>query len=74
MSDEIPIKVVDDEEAEQADFVVCARADCETPFTDNVVTACCDCGAEIIHRPYIPTQPLKICLECVVMRMEGGHA
>lgn len=74
MSDIVPIHVVSDEEAEGVDFVICGSESLGSPFTDNVVTACCDCGKAIIHRPHAPKRPPKICVDCMMMRVDGGHA
>jgi hypothetical protein len=65
------IPVVSNEEAEEVDFVVCSRVG-PSPFSDNLESTCSFCGAAIMHRPYIPKKPPKICLECAVERMEGG--
>lgn len=59
-----PFKVVGDDEAEQADFVICLRAGSRSPFKDNLTGVCAHCGAAIIFRPYMPKTPQKICLEC----------
>lgn len=61
-------------EAEAADCVVCATADTRTPWRDNVTTTCHDCSCAIIHRPHAPKRPPKVCMDCAVARMEGGHA
>src|SRR5690606_37694991 len=50
-------------EDEEIDYVVCPKADVETPFVDNVTGECCACGAKIIHRPNDPSAP-KICIDC----------
>jgi hypothetical protein len=60
----IPIHVVSEEACEEVDFVLCADADAPTPFTDNVHTTCAGCGVAIIHRPYVPKKPMKVCLKC----------
>ena len=67
-------EVIDDEAAERCSYVVCASADLETPWTDNVAATCCDCGCAVVHRPHAPKTPPKICLACVLQRAEGGHA
>jgi hypothetical protein len=70
----VGITVVSQERAEKAVFVVCAKADFETPFDDNVETVCCDCDVAIIHRPHAPAAPPKICMECAILRATGGNA
>jgi hypothetical protein len=62
----IPINVVSDEEAEQADFVVCMPAGAPTPFDDNETGTCCECGIAVIFRPYNPKRPPRICLQCAI--------
>lgn len=70
----ITATIVSDEEAELSAFVVCGDAELPYPFTDNVQTTCCDCGRAIVHRPHAPKRPPKICIACVGLRAEGGHA
>ena len=60
------IKVVSDEEANEADFVVCMRVGSPSPFRDNVEGVCSHCGHAIFFRPYMPPKPRKICVECAV--------
>jgi hypothetical protein len=69
-----PFEVVSIEDAEKADAVICAPADTPTPWPDNVRTTCHDCDTPIIHRPYIPAQPMKLCFACGMQRMQGGRA
>ena len=65
----IPVTVVSDEDANLADFVVCARADTPSPFDDNETGVCSNCGTAIIFRPHIPKGPPRICLECAMKRV-----
>jgi hypothetical protein len=60
------IQIVSDEEAEEADVVVCCTADMPSYFDDNVYTTCAECGVEIYHRPYMPKKPRKVCIECAI--------
>jgi hypothetical protein len=61
------VEIRDEAECEEAKFVVCVRAhDDPGTFTDNVHTICTGCGTEIIHRPYAPKTPPKICMDCMV--------
>jgi len=69
----VPIEVVSDEEAEEADFIVCGSPG-PTPWLDNVETTCGDCGSAVIHRPHAPKRPRKVCVACALLRMEGGTA
>jgi hypothetical protein len=62
--DGVPITVVDDEEAEQVDFVVCMPVG-PSPFDDNLTGFCSQCGVKIMYRWHAPTKPKKICLECM---------
>ncbi len=68
------IEIVSDDEAEKADFAVCMRAGSISPFTDNLTGTCFDCGHAIIFRPYLPTKPVKICMECAIKWMGAGNA
>jgi len=71
MSNEV--RVVSDDEAEAAQFMVCARADTKTPFTDNLYDFCCGCGVKVQFRPNAPTVPKKICFACAIPEM-NKHA
>jgi hypothetical protein len=62
--DGVPIEVVSDSEAEEADFHVCVPADSPSPFDDNLTGFCAHCGIKIIYRWHAPRTPPKICLEC----------
>ena len=55
------VKVVSAEEAEEADVVVCGPT---SHFGDDVHTFCSRCGADIVHRPYVPKKPPKVCMSC----------
>lgn len=50
------------EECEQATFVVCGP---ESHFADDVHTTCAYCQMPIVHRPYVPVTPPKICMRCM---------
>lgn len=64
------MKVVSNEEAEEADFVVCVRSDQATPFTDNLHSPCSECGVSVQYRPHAPKKPKRICMECAVGLLE----
>lgn len=68
------IKVVSEEEAEDCDYVVCMPADTPSPFTDNLVGHCCECGVKVIYRWHAPRKPKKICLVCMTKRLEADNA
>lgn len=63
------IRVAPEEECEKADYVVCGKPGFSL-FEDDIHTTCSKCGAEIIHRPYAPVKPPKICLECLFVHIE----
>jgi len=60
----VPMRVVSDNEAENADYVVCMLEGTKSPFTDNLVGLCCRCGRRVIFRWHAPRNPKKICIEC----------
>jgi hypothetical protein len=60
----VPVRVGTDEECAQATYVVCCRADVPSDFPDNVTGLCGICAAAIYWRPYMPSQPMKICWKC----------
>jgi hypothetical protein len=65
----IPVKVVSQDEAEQAAYVVCGSV---SHFRDDVWTTCGWCQARICHRPQVPVIPPKICLRCVATVIQPG--
>ena len=67
----VSIKLVDDEEAEKAELVVCVEADSFPKyFYDDVFTQCTDCSISIRHRPHAPKKPPKVCPKCAIVRLE----
>jgi hypothetical protein len=59
------LKVVNDEEAEEVDYVVCAPWG-PSEFTDNLKGICCKCGITVMYRWHAPRKPKRICINCVV--------
>lgn len=67
------IKVVSNDEAEAADYVVCTPlADDPGAFADNLIGACCACGTAVIFRPHAPKRPPRICFDCLAVRLDQG--
>ena len=70
--------IIDDGEAENSDFMVCALATNPLYFTDNVIGECSRCGQAIQYRPHAPKPPAKICYQCVtpgiMNEIAGGEA
>ena len=68
----IPIRIVEDAEAENSDIVICVYAGQEQDQfkADNIYTTCADCGKNITHRPHAPKKPAKVCMPCAVIRMQ----
>lgn len=60
------IKVVSDEEADAADFLVCIPADAPSPFADNLKGYCSHCGVQVQYRWHAPRKPKPICVACAV--------
>lgn len=56
---------IDDDNAEHADLLVCARLTTPLLMPDNRIGFCCKCGEAIQHRPHVPKSPYKMCCECV---------
>lgn len=74
MTRRLKIPIVTEAEAEESDYAVCCRqADDPGEFTDNLVGQCCACGEAVIFRPYMPARPPKICVQCLIDRLEGLH-
>ncbi|HEU01315.1 hypothetical protein LCGC14_0795550 [marine sediment metagenome] len=57
-------------ECEEADFVICGV---DSFFDDDIHTKCSHCGAAIVHRPYVPKTPRKICVACCKLQMEAEN-
>ena len=68
---DLEVEVVSDEEAEAVEYVVCMPASTPSPFKDNLTGFCCACGIKVIHRWHAPRKPPKICMECMIKRMEA---
>lgn len=62
------VDVVSNEACEHVNYVVCGN---ESHFLDDV-HATCRCGAPIVHRPYVPKRPPKICLACYIALAAKG--
>lgn len=60
----------DPNEAEKADMVVCILAEPELRFPDNLVGHCTQCGRLVQFRPHAPKTPPKVCIECVMPKMQ----
>ena len=70
----LPVQVVDADQAEQCDWVVCGYATAPSPWTDNVHTTCALCATAIIHRPHAPSRPQKICIACAcALELDRKH-
>lgn len=52
-------------------ILVCAS---EGYFADDEHGSCADCGAPIVWRPHAPTEAVRLCLACVLKRMEAQQA
>lgn len=65
------IKVVTEEEAEAADMLVCCRTPDDGTFSDNLTSTCSMCGHNIYFRPHVPKTPPKICMQCMLERLEA---
>jgi hypothetical protein len=64
------IQVVSDEEAEQADMVICLPDSGPRYFADDVRATCAICGIPIRHRPHVPKRPPKVCINCAQGEIE----
>lgn len=69
----LPIQIVDNAKAEQADVVICVYAGQEQEQfkADNIYTHCADCQKPITHRPHAPQKPPKVCMPCAILRMQA---
>lgn len=60
------IKIVPQEQCEEAHFYVCSPASITAVFDDDLFANCCECGQRVRHRPSGPTKPKKICSDCAL--------
>jgi len=58
-----PVTIVDDDEAEKADFIICMPLG-PSPFDDNLTGACCKCGIKVMYRWHAPRKPKRLCMDC----------
>lgn len=65
------VQVVSDDEAEQADMVVCMPDVGPRYFPDDLTAACAECGVIIRHRPHVPQRPKKVCIHCALRIAEA---
>lgn len=67
------IKIVSNEVAEQAAFVVCMRkADDPGYFKDNDEGTCSHCHETVVFRPETPKKPPRICVQCMKELIAAG--
>jgi hypothetical protein len=59
----------DEELSEDADFLVCARANDDPAKADYVFDDCCVCGVAIMYPPDAPRKPKRICMKCAIEQM-----
>ena len=62
----LKLNIVSEADTERADMVVCMLEGFDSPFDDNLVGPCAQCGRRVIFRPSAPKRPPKVCLECAV--------
>lgn len=60
----LPVTIVPDEEAEQADYMICMPWETPSPFPDNLKGICCRCGIDVQYRWHAPRKPKRMCLGC----------
>ena len=58
-------------DGEESDILVCARLTSPLMMPGNLIDICSDCGEAIQHRPHVPKQPRKICLQCAQPLIEA---
>jgi transcription initiation factor IIE alpha subunit len=62
--------IVDQDEAEEAEYYVCMRASEPARFDDDLYDFCCRCGEKVRYRPHGPKIPKKVCYPCITDEME----
>jgi len=73
VADRPKIEVASDDEAEEADFLVCVRASEPSVFDDDLYDFCCKCSEKVRHRPHAPIVPKRICMVCAMAAMAEGE-
>lgn len=59
-----------DQDPENVDYLVCARAVGAPAFAGNFIAACWVCGVAVEYRWDAPHRPKKICMQCAIKQME----
>jgi hypothetical protein len=52
---------------------ICPTADTPSPYTDNLVGKCEECGCDIQMRPHAPSYMKKVCSWCGVLGLIDAH-
>ena len=65
----IPMTVVSEAKAEDAEMVVCLLEGMFTLFEDNLTAPCACCRRTVIFRPTAPKKPQKLCMDCAAPMM-----
>ena len=65
----IPVTVVSEAAAEEAEMVVCLLEGMFTVFDDNLTGPCACCRRTVIFRPTAPKKPQKLCMDCAMPMM-----
>jgi hypothetical protein len=66
------VRMVSDEEAERAAYLVCCRkVDDPGAFDDDLTGHCVSCRSVVIFRPSSPKTPPRLCLQCAAA-LAGG--
>lgn len=52
--------------ADQDPIVICIRLTRPLQMPDNLIGICAECGETIQHRPHVPKEARKVCVECSV--------
>jgi hypothetical protein len=55
----------------KADYVVCVLKTAPAVFDDDEFGVCSVCNREIRFRPYMPKEPPKICIECLMKGIDN---
>jgi hypothetical protein len=63
-------QIVEPEEAEIADAMICIAITDPLIFPDNEIASCADCGKLLQHRPNAPKKPKKVCISCISPLLE----
>ena len=66
----IKVHAVSPEDGEKASMVICQRVEPGDNTDGGVLAKCDQCGHDIVHMPFAPLGPPKVCVICAASTLE----